>query len=150
MSRRVGALKLVGASIGFAALLHGQVCRLSVAGLNQSRRVMGPVHAECPDEVVHTAPFGNWGVTSNYGQKGDSHQFDGWCHDTRTCSNSGSCQISCTNGWYEWNSCTDDALFRPPNCSSIIRIWAILLQIIKALKLPLQMVQNRFYFLTTI
>jgi uncharacterized protein (TIGR03437 family) len=75
------------------------------------------VHAECSDEIVHTPPFGNWGVTSNYGQKGDSHQFDGWCHDTRTCNNSGACQVSCTAGWYEWNSCTDDAPYRPPNCS---------------------------------
>jgi len=62
-------------------------------------------------------PFGNWGITSNFGQKGDSHQFDGWCHDTRTCDNAGACQTSCTDGWYEWNSCTDNALYRAPNCS---------------------------------
>jgi uncharacterized protein (TIGR03437 family) len=110
-------LRLIVAGIGFGTLLYGQVCRLSVAGLNQSRRVSGPVHAECRDEVVHTAPFGNWGVTSNYGQKGDSRQFEGWCHDTWTCNNSGACQVRCTSGFYEWNSCTDHALYRPPNCS---------------------------------
>ena len=72
-----GTVMLLAAGLGCGALLHSQVCRLSVAGLNQSRKVMGPVHAECPDEVFHTAPFGNWGVASNYGQKGNSHQFDG-------------------------------------------------------------------------
>lgn len=94
-----------------------QVCRLSVAGLSQSRRVTGQVHAECPEDIVHSAPFGNWGVTSNFGQKHDSHQFDGWCHNTRTCDNGGSCKTQCQDGWYEWNSCTDDPLFRAPNCS---------------------------------
>ncbi len=117
MSLRLKAWTLLAVGMGCGALLDGQVCRLSIAGLNQSRRVTGPVHAECSDEIVHTPPFGNWGVTSNYGQKGDSHQFDGWCHDSRTCTNSGVCQFSCTSGWYEWNSCTDDALYRPPNCS---------------------------------
>ena len=94
-----------------------QVCRLSVAGLNQARRVAGQVHAECPEEVVHSAPFGNWGVTSTFGQKGDSHQFDGWCHNTRVCDNSGACRTDCTDGWYEWNSCTDHSLYRAPNCT---------------------------------
>ena len=41
------------------ALLVGQFCRLTVAGLNQSRRVVGPVHAECLEDIIHTAPFGN-------------------------------------------------------------------------------------------
>ena len=79
--RRLAALGvLLVVLLGFP--LSAQVCRLSVAGLNQSRRVVGAVHAECPG-APHTAPFGNWGVGSNYGQKGDSHQFDGWCHNTR-------------------------------------------------------------------
>ncbi len=112
-----GTVMLLAAGLGCGALLDGQVCRLSVAGLNQSRKVMGPVHAECPDEVFHTAPFGNWGVASNYGQKGNSHQFDGWCHDSTTCVTPALCQVNCTSGWYEWNSCTDYAQFRPPNCT---------------------------------
>lgn len=94
-----------------------QVCRLSAAGLNQSRRVTGQIHAECPDDIVHSAPFGNWGVTSNFGKKGDSHQFDGWCHNTRVCDNSGNCRTECVDGWYEWNSCTDHSLYRAPNCT---------------------------------
>ena len=99
------------------ALCVSQVCRISVAGLNQSRRVTGAIHAECPEDFLHSAPFGNWGVSSNFGQKGDSHQFDGWCHATRTCDNAGTCQTSCNDGWYEWNSCTDHTLYRAPNCS---------------------------------
>ncbi|HSW51481.1 MAG TPA: hypothetical protein VLH09_14945 [Bryobacteraceae bacterium] len=114
---RLRTLARTAAGLGLAAVLNGQVCRLSVAGLNQSRRVRGPVHAECPDEIVHTAPFGNWGVTSNHGQKGDSHQFQGWCRDAWTCNNSGACQLRCTAGFYEWNSCTGHALYSPPNCT---------------------------------
>ncbi len=97
--------------------LPAQVCRLSIAGLNRARRVMGPVHAECPGALPHTAPFGNWGVTSNFGGKQNSHQFQGWCHLTPACDNAGRCGTSCRDGWYEWNSCTDHDLFQPPNCT---------------------------------
>lgn len=93
-----------------------QVCRLSVAGLNQNRRVIGPVTAECPP-TIHTPPFGNWGVSSPFGVKGDSHQFEGWCRNSRICDNFGQCQTFCGNGNYEWNSCTTLAAYRPPNCS---------------------------------
>ena len=96
---------------------NAQVCRLSVAGLNQSRRVTGQIRAECPEDIIHTPPFGNWGVSSNFGQKADSHQFDGWCHDTRVCDNEGNCKTDCRDGWYEWNSCTDHTLYRAPNCT---------------------------------
>ncbi|MCZ2079979.1 MAG: hypothetical protein HUU41_17150 [Bryobacteraceae bacterium] len=94
----------------------GQVCRLSVAGLNQARRVTGPVHTECPPSI-HTPPFGNWGVASNFGQIIDGHQFEGWCHESRVCDNFGSCRVDCSDGWYEWNSCTDTTQFRAPNCT---------------------------------
>jgi uncharacterized protein (TIGR03437 family) len=95
-----------------------QVCRLSVAGLNRARRVTGPVSTECPGPlVVHSAPFGNWGAASNFGPKLNGHQFQGWCHDTRTCDNEGNCGASCTDGWYEWNSCTDHPRYRAPNCT---------------------------------
>jgi uncharacterized protein (TIGR03437 family) len=104
-------------AILFALLaVAAQVCRVSVAGINQNRRVSGPVHAECPVSI-HTPPFGNWGVTSNFGQKGNSRQFDGWCHDSIVCDNSGNCKTECRDGWYEWNSCTDIAQYRPPNCT---------------------------------
>jgi uncharacterized protein (TIGR03437 family) len=96
--------------------LYAQVCRISVAGLNRDRKVFGPVNAECPISI-HTPPFGNWGVTSNFGQKGDSQQFEGWCRDTRVCYNDGQCEVRCRDGRYEWNSCTDDSRYRPPNAT---------------------------------
>jgi len=96
--------------------MYGQVCQLSVAGLNRNRAVQGEIAAECPDPV-HTAPFGNWGVTSNYGRVRDGHQFDGWCHDVRVCDNRGNCRQECRDGWYEWNSCTTHADYKAPNCS---------------------------------
>src|SRR5687768_3887755 len=99
-----------------ACLLQAQVCRLSVAGLNQNRRVMGPVRAECPPSL-HSPPFGNWGVTSNFGVKGDSRQFEGWCRNVQVCDNNGNCSIRCQDTWYEWNSCTDNRQWAPPNCS---------------------------------
>jgi uncharacterized protein (TIGR03437 family) len=99
-----------------AQWLQAQVCRLSVAGLNRNRRVVGAISAECPDPL-HTAPFGNWGVTSNFGPKRNGRQFDGWCHDMRICDNAGSCRNVCRDGWYEWNSCTTHPLFQAPNCT---------------------------------
>ncbi|MEX2262699.1 MAG: hypothetical protein WD696_12155 [Bryobacteraceae bacterium] len=102
----------------FAADVLAQTCQLSVAGLNRNRRVIGNVNVECPGgNPLHTPPFGNWGVTSNFGQKFDGHQFDGWCHDTPVCDAAGNCRTECRDGWYEWNSCTDHFLFRAPNCT---------------------------------
>lgn len=97
-----------------AGTASAQVCRLSVAGVNRNRRVMGPVSAECPFSV-HSVPFGNWGVTSPFGLKIDGRQFEGWCNNTRVCDNNGNCSVQCRDGWYEWNSCTDHPLYRAPN-----------------------------------
>lgn len=96
--------------------LCAQVCRLSVAGLNRNRKVVGEITAECPSPI-HTAPFGNWGATSNFGTSRDGHQFDGWCHEVRVCDNAGNCRQDCNDGWYEWNSCTNHQLYKAPNCS---------------------------------
>lgn len=93
-----------------------QVCRISAAGLNRNRRVLGPVNVECPGRL-HSAPFGNWGVTSNFGRLRDGHQFDGWCHDSDVVFNNGSSGRRCTSDWYQWNSCTDHPDFSAPNCS---------------------------------
>jgi uncharacterized protein (TIGR03437 family) len=106
------ALVLLAAGAGEA-----QVCRVSVAGLNRARHVTGPVHAECPDQL-HSAPFGNWGVTSNFGHKLDGRQFEGWCHDNHEMvDNTGQRRRVCGDRWLEWNSCTDNASFRAPNCT---------------------------------
>ena len=96
--------------------LAGQVCRISVTGLNRNRRVIGPVNTECP-APLHTAPFGNWGVTSNFGPSRDAHQFDGWCHDSTVTYNNGESKTPCRSGWYQWNSCTSHPDFSAPNCS---------------------------------
>jgi uncharacterized protein (TIGR03437 family) len=78
---------------------------------------MGPIHSECP-EALHSAPFGNWGVTSNFGHKRDGAQFEGWCHDNQEIvDNAGIRQRVCGTRWYEWNSCTDIDLYRGPNCT---------------------------------
>ena len=61
---------------------------------NKARRVTGAVNEECGNESPafwHTAPFGNWGIDSNYTAKYDGYQFPGW-------------KIS--DGWFQWNSCT--------------------------------------------
>jgi hypothetical protein len=100
----------------FASPLAAQVCTLSITGLNRYRVVSGPVSAECGGDL-HSAPFGNWGVTSSVGKKQNSHQFDGWCHDSYVCDNYGSCRTKCRDGWYEWNSCTDHPRYAAPNCS---------------------------------
>jgi uncharacterized protein (TIGR03437 family) len=122
LARTIVRLLRVGHLAALLLVIHlsplpAQVCSLSVAGLNRSRSVAGPIHAECPDIPVHSSPFGNWGVTSNYGRRQDAHQFDGWCHDTHTCDNKGECRNVCGDGWYEWNSCTDHPLYSPPNPS---------------------------------
>ncbi len=45
---------------------------------NRRRRVYGDVNAECPGGQLHTPPFGNWGVDSNWGVRYDGFQFPGW------------------------------------------------------------------------
>ncbi len=109
-------MTFVSVALLLALSCAAQVCRISTSGLNRNRQVAGPVHAECPVSV-HTVPFGNWGVTSNFGQKVNGHQFQGWCHDTRVCDNRGNCRTDCQDGWFEWNSCTDIDEYRPPNCT---------------------------------
>ena len=97
-------------------LAHSQLCRLSVAGLNRNRKVLGNVNAECP-HPLHSAPFGNWGATSNFGGKVNGHQFDGWCQNQRVCDNRGNCSTVCSDRWFEWNSCTDHPDYSAPNCT---------------------------------
>jgi uncharacterized protein (TIGR03437 family) len=104
------------AAASLVCTASAQVCQISAAGLNRERRVAGPIHAECPP-TIHTVPFGNWGVTSNFGQKGDTDQFQGWCRQLRVCDNDGNCSTQCSDDHYEWNSCTDVARWASPNCT---------------------------------
>ena len=104
-------LVLVYATGTLSAQPWGQeVCVVTIKGQNQERKVTGEVNVECGDECYgplifcHTAPFGNWGVYSNYGGVTDTDQFKGWNEpslDTKE----------------QWNSCTTDvAEYWPPNC----------------------------------
>jgi len=61
---------------------------------NKARHVIGEVNAECPPSW-HSATWGNWGVSSNFGGLADSDQFRGF-------------HLSGTQG--QWNSCTRDHL----------------------------------------
>lgn len=53
---------------------------------------------ECPD-AGHSAPWCNWGVVSNVGDKEDDYQFMGWKWE---------------GGWCQWNTCTGWVQYRPP------------------------------------
>lgn len=85
-------------SVGIGDLQAQGTCSVSIAGLNQNRTVYGPVNAECGWEGAcwHSPPWGNWGVTSNYGHKEDGAQFQGWHPGDR-----------------QWNSCTSE--YPPPD-----------------------------------
>ena len=77
-------LGVVLLGVSFSDMWAQGFCQFSYTGLTKDRRVMGPVNTECHGDTScistpHSAPFGNWGVTSNYGHKIDGHQFDGWC-----------------------------------------------------------------------
>ena len=51
-------------------------CQVTVSLENQLRRVTGTVMEECPG--IHSAPWGNWGVESDYDSRKDKDQFRGW------------------------------------------------------------------------
>lgn len=60
-------------------------CNVTVTGQNRNRLVNGAANAEC-DAGLHSAPFGNWGVRSNYRRIKDMDQFRGlkWRDGLRT------------------------------------------------------------------
>jgi len=60
--------------------------------INAARHVIGEVNAECPPSW-HSATWGNWGVSSNWGGLTNADQFRGW-------------KVSGSQG--QWNSCTRD------------------------------------------
>ena len=84
-----------------------QACVIVLEGQNRNRTVAGAVNVECgyPGET-HTAPFGNWAVSSNYSHLlEDGNQFRGWKPvDDRLTKQ-------------HWNSCTTGSeKDRAPNC----------------------------------
>lgn len=85
-----------------------ETCILTLTGQNRNRTVAGSINVECggPPGVGHSAPFGNWGVASNYGEISDTDQFRGWKHEDGPRTK------------LQWNSCTTNrSEFRAPNCS---------------------------------
>ena len=81
-----------------------EACIIILEGQNKNRTVAGAVNEECGGGW-HSAPWGNWGVSSNYGGKTDKDQFRGWKHEDGPWSKK------------QWNSCTTDkAKYRARNC----------------------------------
>jgi hypothetical protein len=82
-----------------------QECYIPFVLENRSRHVFGSVNTECSNQACHwywhTPAWGNWGVDSNYGSRGDGTQFMGW--------KSGSGISPCGENIDppQWNSCTD-------------------------------------------
>ena len=66
------------------------LCRLSITMLNSNRHVLGEVNTECS---WPRAPFGNWGVESNFGGRTNAFQFAGWKGE---------------DNLLQWDSCTSD------------------------------------------
>ena len=104
-------LVLVPATETLPAQPWGQeVCVVTITGQNKNRTIDGAVNVECGDEcygpgLCHTAPFGNWGVYSNYGDITDTDQFKGWKVPPFPDSKE------------QWNSCTTSvAEYWSPNC----------------------------------
>ena len=82
-----------------------QTCVVVLSGQNRNRTVAGMIDVECGTVtpiVGHSAPFGNWGVASNYGQIRDTDQFRGWSHEDGPTTKR------------QWNSCT--SFYPPPDC----------------------------------
>lgn len=91
-----------------ASMLNAQsqgelYCTVTLEGQNRNRTVDGAVNLEC-GAGVHSAPFGNWGVASNYGGVTDTDQFRGWKW------------LDGPSTKKQWNSCTTAvAQYHPPN-----------------------------------
>ena len=80
-----------------------ETCVIVFRGQNRDRTVSGVLDAECEPVSPtqwHDPPWGNWGVSSNYGEKEDTDQFKGWDPD---------------HSPPQWNSCTTYAEYMPPN-----------------------------------
>ena len=92
----------------YCPVIHGQwdppdiptSCYIRYQFYNTQRSVSGQIAAECggSSDNYHSAPFGNWGVNSNYGSLRDGYQFPGWKY---------------SDTWYQWNSCTTNGIPAP-------------------------------------
>jgi len=82
-----------------------EYCQVKVVAQNRNRKVTGAVNVECTlGRLQHSAPFGNWGVSSPFGSRRDTDQFRGWEH------------LDGPSTKRQWNSCTTRRpQFRAPN-----------------------------------
>ena len=90
------AVLLLGASAAEASR-----CYTYFLFSNTDREVPGHVSVECRRgaDLLHSEPFGNWGVRSPHGNYYDGYEFSGWKDD---------------DGWLQWNSCTIEPQFQTP------------------------------------
>lgn len=80
-----------------APAARSQRCVIRIEPVNHNRYAYQTAE-EC-EGVFHTAPWGNWGVNSNFGKRLDTDQFKGW-------------RQPCTQTKVEWNSCSIRSSFR--------------------------------------
>jgi hypothetical protein len=80
------------------ALAQSQ-CVINVKMVNHNRYAY-ETEEEC--SILHTRPWGNWGVSSNVGSKQDADQFKGW-------------RQPCSGVKVEWNSCSTNSRYRSPS-----------------------------------
>lgn len=128
---RVNVVRSAVLLLAAAEIASAQVCRISMAGATRNRKIINQLYAECAGDTInclawvpifnmleHSLPFGNWGVTSNFGQKKDGHQFQGWCNRRYLQDNAGNWAWHCmdSRGWYEWNSCSQWP-YNAPSCN---------------------------------
>ena len=97
----------IGGGPGTAVLGLNESIMVTLTGQNWKRAVDGVINVECGrGSEGHTAPCGNWGVSSNYSTVlEDTDQFRGWKNEGH-----GPTKL-------HWNSCTTKkAKYHPPNC----------------------------------
>jgi hypothetical protein len=77
---------------------------MSLTAFSFDRRVFGnDLDQECPGNWPHTPPYGNWGVDSSTSYIWDSDQWSGW-------------RVK-EDDHHEWNTCTSNSTYAPPNCA---------------------------------
>lgn len=100
-STTAGVALVIPAAHQHLAAHGGRSCKTAIVIQNRNRRATegAQLRAECGGSI-HSAPFGNWGVTSAYAGRSDGKQFMGWSpHGTK----------------YQWNTCTVSHPWRAPD-----------------------------------
>lgn len=99
---------VVAAAGDLPAQTAEEVCVVTLEGQNRNRTVAGAINVECGFAYEpHDAPFGNWGVSSNYSSNlANTDQFRGWKWKDGPSTKR------------QWNSCTTrEPQYAAPNCT---------------------------------